>query len=65
MFHFDDVQYSELVHEKLSDVRFEGLKQVRRAPADSKHEIVFAIQQNEKGLKKLEKILLKRIKKGQ
>ena len=40
MFHFDDVQYSELVHDKLSDVRFEGLKQVRRASADSQHEIV-------------------------
>ena len=40
MFHFDSVQYSESVHEKLSDVRFEGLKQFQRASTNAEHEIV-------------------------
>ena len=40
MFHFTSVQYSESVHERHFGVRFEGLKQVRRATSDSKHEIV-------------------------
>eukprot|EP01036_Dinobryon_divergens_P033148 gene33148-42870_t len=59
MFHFTSVQYSESVHERHFDYeeRFEGLKQLRRATSDSVHEIVVAIQQNEKGLKKLENII--------
>ena len=39
MFHFESVQYSESVHEKLSDVRFEGLKQFQRASTNAEHEI--------------------------